>query len=67
MKKEFKVDGMSCSHCKMAVMRALMNDSRITKVDVNLDTKVVQIDANSEIDMKDIKLIVDEAGYTVID
>jgi copper chaperone len=67
MKKQFKVEGMSCNHCKMAVTKALMNDDRITEVDVNLESKVVEIHTDSDIDMQEIKRIVDEAGYTVID
>jgi len=66
MKKSFKVEGMSCNHCKMAVKRALLSNEKVTDVKVNLETKMVDIEYDSSLTMEKIKNIIDEAGYTVI-
>lgn len=67
MKKSFKVEGMSCNHCKMAVENALLSNDKITNAKVNIETKVVEIEHDSSLAMEEIKNIIDEAGYTVID
>lgn len=67
MKNSFKVEGMSCDHCKMTVKTALLSSEKITDAKVNLETKIVNIEYDSSLTMEEIKNIIDEAGYTVID
>lgn len=67
MKKRFKVEGMSCNHCKMAVTKALLANDEITDVKVDLESKTVEIECDSNLSMDKIKRIIDEAGYSVID
>ena len=64
MEATFKIDGMSCNHCVMAVKK------EIQKLDVErLDVKIA--DASVKFDEKkvsesQIKEAITEAGYTVI-
>mgnify|MGYP003503315731 FL=1 len=64
MKTVFKIDGMSCQHCVMAVKK------EIQKLDVkNLDVKIgeasVEFD-ESKVRKENIKKAIEEAGYIVV-
>ena len=64
MKTIFKIDGMSCQHCVMAVKK------EIQKLDVkNLDVKIgeasVEFD-ESKVRKENIKKAIEEAGYIVV-
>lgn len=64
MKTLFKIDGMSCQHCVMAVKK------EIQKLDVkNLDVKIgeasVEFD-ESKVSEENIKKAIEEAGYIVV-
>jgi len=64
MKTVFKIDGMSCQHCVMAVKK------EIQKLDVkNFDVKIgeasVEFD-ESNVSEENIKKAIEEAGYIVV-
>ena len=64
MKTIFKIDGMSCQHCVMAVKK------EIQKLDVkNLDVKIgeasVEFD-ESKVSEENIKKAIEVAGYIVV-
>ena len=64
MKTIFKIDGMSCQHCVMAVKK------EIQKLDVkNLDVKIgeasVEFD-ETKVSEENIKDAIEEAGYNVV-
>ena len=64
MKTVFKIDGMSCQHCVMAVKK------EIQKLDVkNLDVKIgeasVEFD-ESKISEDQINKAIEQAGYIVV-
>ena len=64
MKTIFKIDGMSCQHCVMAVKK------EIQKLDVkNLDVKIgeasVEFD-ESKISEDQINKAIEQAGYIVV-
>ena len=64
MKTVFKIDGMSCQHCVMAVKK------EIQKLDVkNLDVKIgeasVEFD-ESKVSEENIKKAIEVAGYIVV-
>ena len=64
MKTVFKIDGMSCQHCVMAVKK------EIQKLDVkNLEVKIgeasVEFD-ESKVRKENIKKAIEEAGYIVV-
>ena len=64
MKTIFKIDGMSCQHCVMAVKK------EIQKLDVkNLDVKIgeASVEFNeSKVSEENIKKAIEEAGYIVV-
>jgi len=67
MKKAYKVKGMSCEHCKMAVEKALNLLDGIKKAEVNLKKKSVKIKMNKKIDFDTMKKAVKNAGYELIE
>jgi copper chaperone len=64
MKKEFKIEGMSCNHCVMAVKKSL---SKINLVlfEVAIGSAKVEFD-EKEIAEEVIIKAIEEAGYQVI-
>lgn len=66
MKKTLLVEGMSCGHCENAVKEALGELSGVSSVNVNLETKKVEVEGS---DLKDdlIKDTIEDAGYDVIE
>lgn len=62
------VKGMSCSHCKMAVERAVVGVNGVTEVEVNLEKGLLKVIYDSEkAALADIKQAVINAGYEVAD
>ncbi|MBZ2175436.1 copper ion binding protein [Schnuerera sp. xch1] len=64
MKKTMLVEGMSCNHCVMAVTNALKELEGVSKVDINLEDKKVEVEGENLVD-KSLKEAVEEAGYDV--
>ena len=58
----FTVLGMHCGHCKAAVTEEVERVSGVTRVDVDLDTKLVRV-AGSGVDEASVAAAIDEAGY----
>ena len=67
IKKEFKVEGMSCSHCERAIKNALaeLNGVSNTDVDLNGKTVTVQYDIDFVVEA-DLIGAIEEAGYDVV-
>jgi copper chaperone len=59
---QFSIPSMSCGHCVKAVTQAVQDVDPQAKVDVNLDTKLVQVDSTAE-RQKIVESLTD-AGYT---
>ena len=59
-----KVPDMSCGHCTAAVHQALEGLPGTIEVDVSLETKVVKIICDSEIEMSALMGAIKGAGYT---
>lgn len=57
------VAGMTCGHCVTAVREEIGKLSGVTGVDVDLETGVVRITADSVPDRAALSAAVDEAGY----
>ncbi|MCF6463122.1 heavy-metal-associated domain-containing protein [Clostridium sp. Cult1] len=66
MKKIMLVEGMSCNHCVMAVTNALKEVEGVSNVDVNLDTKKVEVSGNDLVE-EVLRDAVEEAGYDVVE
>ena len=64
MKKEFKIDGMSCAHCIMAIEKTL-SKLDLQKFHVKIGSAEVEFD-NSKVNEKEIADAITEAGYKVI-
>ncbi|MGA7722122.1 MAG: cation transporter [Ignavibacteriaceae bacterium] len=62
--KEFKIEGMSCGHCVMAVKKELNKLTDIIVDDVQIGNAKVQYDEN-KIAEKTIADAIEEAGYKV--
>jgi copper chaperone len=64
MKKEYKIEGMSCNHCVMAVQKNL-SKIKLTKFEVTIGSAKVEFDNNEIVEEQIIKAI-EDAGYQVV-
>lgn len=62
---EFKIEGMSCGHCVMAVKKELSKIQDITVDDVQIGKAIVTYD-ESIAQRKIIIKAIDEAGFKVV-
>lgn len=64
---EVKVSGMVCSMCAQGIKKKFSTRDEVKSLDVNLDSKVVQIVTKDSQDISDadITTIITEAGYNV--
>jgi len=58
----YRVDGMNCNHCVVAVSGEVGQVAGVTDVDVNLDTKLVRV-TGASLDDAAVVAAIDEAGY----
>jgi len=65
MKKEFKIEGMSCGHCVTAIEKEL-NKLALEKKKVEIGSADVEFDPD-KVSEEDIKSSITEAGYIVIE
>jgi len=65
MEKEFKIEGMSCSHCVIAVEKEL-NKLEIKKKKVEIGSAAIEFDPD-KVSEEDIKNSITESGYIVIE
>jgi copper chaperone len=64
MQKDFKIDGMSCHHCVMAVQKNL-SKLNLKKYDVSIGSAKVEFD-ETQINDEMIIRAIEDAGYKVI-
>lgn len=62
----FEVPGMTCGHCTGAVTDELNKIMGVTKIEVDLDTKIVSIESESQVEWELIAAAIDEAGFEAI-
>jgi copper chaperone CopZ len=62
----FRVEGMTCDHCRQAVTAEISAVPGVEGVSVDLATGTVTVSAVQSIDRTDIAAAVDEAGYTLV-
>ena len=65
MEKTFKIDGMSCGHCAMAVEKGL-SKLKIEKKKVEIGSAIINFNAE-KVSEENIKNAIEEAGYKVIE
>ena len=61
----YRVDGMSCEHCKVAVTGEVGDVAGVQTVDVDLATKLVRV-TGAGIDDTAVIAAIDEAGYDAV-
>ena len=61
----FLVAGMTCDHCKVAVTAEVAKVAGVTGVEVDLDTKLVQVRGDA-VDSAAVVAAIDEAGYDAV-
>ena len=61
----YRVDGMSCEHCKVAVTDEVGVLAGVSSVDVDLGTKLVRV-SGAGIDDAAVVAAIDEAGYDAV-
>jgi copper chaperone CopZ len=61
----YLVTGMTCSHCEVAVTGEVTKVAGVTAVEVDLETKLVQVHG-SEIEPAAVVAAIDEAGYDAV-
>jgi len=59
------VEGMSCDHCRVAVIDEVSRVSGVDSVDVDLDAKLVRV-GGADVDASAVIDAVDEAGYDAV-
>ncbi len=65
MERTYIVEGMTCDHCVNAVRTEVAGVAGITEVEVDLDTKLVQV-SGEDIDDAAVFAAVEEAGYEAV-
>lgn len=65
MEKVFKIEGMSCQHCVMAVKKEI-SKLNVDKLEVKIGEAKVQFD-ETKVQPADIKQAIINAGYSVIE
>lgn len=66
MKKTLLVEGMSCGHCEKAVKDALGELEGVSKVEVELSSKKVEVEGEGLNDIL-IKGAIEDAGYELVE
>jgi copper chaperone len=63
--RSYTVDGMTCGHCRKAVIEQVLQVEGVRGADVDLDSKQLTVAGESFADDA-IQAAVDEAGYTLV-
>ncbi len=61
--EQFLVPGVSCQHCVHAVTSEVSKLAGVQQVDVNLDNKLVTVQAGEDVTPASIVAAIQEAGY----
>jgi copper chaperone CopZ len=61
----YRVDGMSCEHCVVAVTGEVGDVAGVESVAVDLDSKLVRV-SGAGIDDSAVVAAIDEAGYDAV-
>ena len=61
----YRVAGMTCDHCTVAVTDEVAKLDGVASVDVDLDTKLVRVHGR-DVDAAAVIAAIDEAGYDAV-
>ena len=63
-----RVNGMTCQHCEITLESALKEEIKnIIDVKANKEKKMVKIDYIDNIDMDEIKSVIEENGFKILE
>ena len=62
----FRVEGMTCDHCRNAVTSEVSAVPGVQAVNVDVEAGTVTVSADRPVERSDIAAAVDEAGYTLL-
>lgn len=60
----YKIDDMNCKHCQIRIEKALKEIRGIKKIKVDLDNKILSLQAKKTIESSLIEKAIIDAGYT---
>lgn len=67
VRKDFRVEGMSCANCAKHVQKALLSQSGVSNADVNLSSKKASVEYSPTLTSPEkLKKAVEDAGYELI-
>ncbi|MFB7138802.1 cation transporter [Gottfriedia sp. NPDC056225] len=66
METILKVDGMTCGHCKAAVMKAVEGVSGTNNIIVSLENKEVTFNYSNSETVEKVKEAIEDQGYDII-
>jgi copper chaperone len=58
----YSVPGVSCAHCRAAIVQEVSLVPGVVSVDVDLDWKIVTV-VGTDLDDRSVRGAIDEAGY----
>lgn len=61
----YSVPGMSCGHCRAAIIAEVDNVAGVESIDVDLETKLVCV-TGTDLDGAALVAAIDEAGYDAV-
>lgn len=67
MKKEVRIEGMSCGHCVKRVQNALAEMGGVSNILVDLEGGVAKFDTADDVTDEAIKELIEDAGYDVVE
>ena len=65
MTHAYRAPGMTCEHCKIAVIGEVSRVDGVSAVDVDLDAKLVRVHG-ANVDRAAVVDAIDEAGYDAV-
>lgn len=65
VERVYRVPDVSCEHCVNAITKELTKLEGVRTVDVNLDTKLVTVQADEAVADAAIRAGIEEAGYDI--
>jgi copper chaperone len=61
----YSVPGVSCEHCRVAIVQEVGTAAGVETVDVDLEAKTVTV-RGAGLDDAELRAAIDEAGYEVV-
>jgi copper chaperone len=65
VERVYSVPGVNCEHCVNAINKELSQIEGIQKIDVDLQTKKVKVQASESVPDERIRAGIDEAGFDI--